>query len=284
MSRLFTGFSFDKLGVRAFYNPTVFLAAAKRTRERHWWLRHHITEITHRGLALLKDTIESTDDCTDAELAQRIATGNAAALELLMRRNNQLLYRAARSILKNEEEAEETVQDAYLKAYRTITEYRGDAKLSTWLTRILINEALARRRKQQRRAELIFLNNTVASPSESEENYQMQHDFAVSPEGSVQRAEARRMIERNIDKLPEAFRCVFVLRALEEMTVEETASCLDLPKATVRSRFFRARGQLREAMAREIDISIDEAFSFAGERCDRIVATVLARLEFEPVS
>lgn len=223
-------------------------------------------------------------NCTNEELALRIANGDTEAMELLMRRNNQSLYRAARSILKNEEEAEEVVQDTYLKAYRTITEYRGDAKLSTWLTRIAINEALIRQRKHQRRAELIHLSGEFVLASESEEDYQMQHDSTASPEGSVQRTEARRMIERNIDKLPEAFRSVFVLRALEEMTVEETASCLGIPEATVRSRYFRARSQLREAMAREIDISIDEAFSFAGARCDRIVATVFKRLEHENAS
>ncbi len=243
-----------------------------------------MTEMIDRGLTTRTDMNEIPAESTDAELARRIGKGDAAALEQLMRRNNQSLYRAARSILKNEEEAEEAVQDAYLKAYRTIAEYRGEAKLSTWLTRIAINEALARRRKQQRRAELIHLGGEFAPASGSEKDYPMQDDPPASPAGNVQRAEVRRMIERNIDKLPDAFRSVFVLRALEELTVEETAACLDIPAATVRSRFFRARGQLREALARDIDISMDEAFSFAGERCDRIVAAVLARLEHQPVS
>lgn len=224
---------------------------------------------------------DSPDNLSDSELAQRIAAGDTAALELLMRRNNQMLYRAARSILKNDEEAEEAVQDSYLKAYRAIGNYRGDAKLSTWLTRITINEALARARKQSRRPEIVQFDGNVAMVAEPEEAFSMQAHDMDSPDRAAQRADVRRLIESNIDKLPEAFRCVFVLRALEEMTVEETASCLNIPEVTVRTRYFRARGLLREAMAREIDISFEDAFSFAGARCDRIVGAVLARLEAE---
>lgn len=228
---------------------------------------------------LTTDTQMMPDALSDIELARRIAAADTAALELLMRRHNQLLYRAARSILKNEEEAEEAVQDAYLKAYRTMGDYRGDAKLSTWLTRIAINEALARIRKEKRRAEIIHLNGGVMLVNEMDEAYPMQHNDASSPESIADRAYMRRLIERNIDELPDTFRCVFVLRALEEMTVEETASCLGIPEATVRSRYFRARSKLREALAREIDGNYEEAFGFAGSRCDRIVANVLARLQ-----
>lgn len=223
-------------------------------------------------------TIETPDNCTDVELVQRIVAGDMAAIEQLMRRNNQTLYRAARSILKNEEEAEEAVQDAYLKAYHKITDYHGDAALTTWLTRIVINEALGRRRKHQRRAELIQLSNQFDHAPDSEEAFKMKHPSTDSPEMNAQRIETRRLIERNIDQLPEAFRSVFVLRALEEMTVQETAICLDIPEATVRSRFFRARGLMRESIAREIDLSYDEAFHFAGGQCDRIVANVLIQI------
>ncbi|POP52288.1 RNA polymerase sigma factor [Zhongshania marina] len=217
-------------------------------------------------------------DLSDISLAQRIAAADTVALELLMRRHNQLLYRVARSILKNEEEAEETVQDTYLQVFHTIEKYRGDAKLSTWLTRITINKALARARKHKRRAEIAPTYGGEMLATEAQEDSQMQHNAASSPETEAQSADIRRLIERNIDKLPEAFRSVFVLRALEEMTVEETATCLSIPEATVRSRYFRARGQMREALAREIDSNYEEAFGFAGNRCDRIVAGVLDRL------
>jgi RNA polymerase sigma-70 factor (ECF subfamily) len=227
---------------------------------------------------LRTDSIKTLENYTDGELVQRIQAKDVVAFELLMRRNNQTLYRAARSILKNEEEAEEAVQDAYLKAYSAIDDFRAGAALTTWLTRIVINEALGRRRKHQRRAELIQLNKQLERAPDSEEGFQMQHHAAGSPVVNAERTETRRLIERNIDQLPEAFRSVFVLRALEEMTVQETASCLGIPDATVRSRFFRARGLMREAIAQEIDLGYDDAFHFAGARCDRIVANVLTLL------
>jgi RNA polymerase sigma-70 factor (ECF subfamily) len=227
----------------------------------------------------LKPILATTlSDLSERELAARLAERDTNALEVLMRRYNQSLYRAARSILKNEEEAEEAVQDAYLKAYDAISNFRGNSKLSTWLTRIVINEALARQRKQQRRAAIIPIDSYAGADSTIAEGATMPDSASANPEQDAQRAEVRRLIERNIDKLPDDFRCVFVLRALEEMTVEETASCLDIPEATVRSRFFRARGLMRESIAREIDINHEDAFSFAGARCDRIVAGVLARL------
>lgn len=227
---------------------------------------------------MLTEIKKIPSNMTDGEIAHGIVTGNMAAFEQLMRRYNQALYRAARSILKNEQEAEEAVQDAYLKAYHAMVDYRADAKLSTWLTRIVINESLARRRKNHRRAKLFQLNIGIDS-AQHPEDVQMQHANDSSPEEQRHRDDVRRMIERNIDKLPDAFRCVFVLRALEEMSVEETATCLGISEGTVRSRFFRARGLMREAIAQEVDLSFEDAFSFAGKRCDRIVAGVMSRLD-----
>ncbi|MDX2464224.1 MAG: RNA polymerase sigma factor [Porticoccus sp.] len=228
---------------------------------------------------MITATNEISDDISDVTLSQRMATGDTAALELLMRRYNQSLYRAARSILKDDNEAEEAVQDAYLKAYRNIGSYRSDAKLSTWLTRIAINEALTRVRKRNRRAEILYLDGAVP---QAEEDTVMQQNTAYAPEHAVLRTEVRHLIEQKIDSLPDTFRCVFVLRALEDLTVEETAACLNIPEATVRTRHFRARGLLREALAREIDFNLENAFGFAGSRCDRIVANVLERLESPP--
>lgn len=195
-----------------------------------------------------------------------------------MRRHNQTLYRTARSILRDDIEAEDVVQDAYLLAYRNIDKFRGDAKLSTWLTRIVINEAIARSRKNKRRAEVIRLDGEPQCNGDAAE-VNMNDSAPESPEHAVMRSQARAMLEAKIDRLPEVFRTVFVLRALEEMSVEETATCLDIPEATVRTRFFRARSLLREALSREIDFAFEEAFAFDGERCDRIVAGVLARLK-----
>jgi RNA polymerase sigma-70 factor (ECF subfamily) len=214
---------------------------------------------------------------SDVELARLVGTGDPVAFTVMMRRHNQSLYRAARSILKDDAEAEDAVQEAYMQAYRSLGSFRGDAKLSTWLIRIAVNEAIARARKRRRRAEVIHLDGDAVPEGETPEAT-MNQATPEQPEQSARRAETRRLLENKIDALPDAFRTVFVLRAIEDLSVEETAHTLGIPEATVRSRFFRARGLLREALAREIDTAFEEAFAFAGARCDRIVAGVLARL------
>ena len=222
------------------------------------------------------DAVDRTT--TDAELARSVAGGNHDAFKLLMRRYNQTLYRTARSILKDDAEAEDAVQEAYSLAYRAIGAFRGDAKLSTWLIRIVVNEAIARSRKRSRRAEIIQLAGEPEADTHAAE-VNMNEATPEQPEHAALRAETRRLLEGKIDALPEVFRTVFVLRALEELTVEETAASLGIPAATVRTRYFRAKGLLREALAREIDFAHGDAFAFAGARCDRIVAGVLARLK-----
>ncbi len=214
---------------------------------------------------------------SDVELARRVGMGDPVAFTLMMRRYNQSLYRAARSILKDDAEAEDAVQEAYMQAYRSMGSYRGEAKLSTWVMRIAVNEAIARTRKRSRRAEVIRLEGDVLPEGETPEAT-MNQATPEQPEQGALRAETRRLLENKIDALPDAFRAVFVLRAIEDLSVEETALALGIPEATVRSRFFRARGILREALAREIDSACQDAFAFAGARCDRIVAGVLARL------
>jgi RNA polymerase sigma-70 factor (ECF subfamily) len=214
-----------------------------------------------------------TELAADAELAARAAAGDTRAFETIMRRHNRLLFRAARSILKNDEEAEDTVQEAYVQAYHALASFRAEARLSTWLTRIAVNQALGRLRR--RSAAVIPLE--AAMEAAHTETWMDQHPDG-QPESAAERAELRKLIEARIDKLPEAFRTVFVLRALEEMTVEETAAALGIPEETVRTRFFRARGLMREGLSRDMDMAYEDAFAFAGERCDRIVAGVLARL------
>lgn len=220
----------------------------------------------------------ASNDLPDIDIARRIAAGDCDALVVLMRRYNQTLYRTARSILRDDAEAEDAVQEAYLLAYRAMSGFRGDAKLSTWLVRIVANEAIGRARKRRRHAEVFELNGQTQQNCETAE-VNMNDASSEQPEHAALRAEMRRLIEAKIDLLPDAFRVVFVLRALEELTVEETAVCLSIPQATVRTRYFRARSLLREALAREIDVSLGDAFAFAGVRCDRIVAGVLARLK-----
>jgi RNA polymerase sigma-70 factor (ECF subfamily) len=214
-------------------------------------------------------------DAADAELARRVAGGETAAFETLMRRHNRTLFRTARAILRDDAEAEDTLQEAYMQAYQAIGNFRGEAKLSTWFARIVANEALMRLRKQARRAEIVPLQSGAAI---DELNEIPDANMDKTPERSAQRAQIRRLLEAQIDALPDDYRAVFVLRAVEEMSVEETAAVLRIPEATVRSRLFRARSLLREGLATKIDLACDEAFAFAGERCDRIVANVMERI------
>lgn len=213
----------------------------------------------------------------DAELARRIAQCDERAFEALMRRHNRMLYRLARSILKDEADAEDAVQEAYFAAYRNITSFRGGSKLSTWLGRIVINEAYSRLRKQKHAAVVVPFATAERDAQRVEEG-DMVDESGERPEAAAMRIELRRLLERKIDELPAQFRTVFMLRDVEELSVEETAECLDVPAATVRTRAFRARALLRASLAREVDVATVNAFGFAGERCDRIVATVLDRL------
>jgi RNA polymerase sigma-70 factor, ECF subfamily len=218
----------------------------------------------------------------DDALLRRIRAGDRDSFSLLMRRYNRRLYRVARSVLRDDAEAEDALQDAYLQAYRALPTFRGESALGTWLTRIVVNAALMRQRKTGRLAEVIELGADYDAEAATGP-----HAAADSP-GDVEqpdlaafRGQTRRLIETGIDKLPAAFRTVFVLRAVEELTVEETAATLGIPGATVRTRYFRARAMLREALAREIDFAIEDAFRFDGARCDRIVDTVRRRLDAE---
>jgi RNA polymerase sigma factor (sigma-70 family) len=216
----------------------------------------------------------------DLALVGLIARHDHAAFEALMRRHNGRLFRIARAILKNETEAEDALQDAYLDAYRHIGDFRGASQPATWLTRIVINQALMRLRRRKRdRTVVPFVGySTAASDVETDPvEDEVADDRIESPPGIVLRAEVRRLLERRIDALPVAFRTVFVMRDVEDMSVQETADCLAIPAATVRTRLFRARALLREALARDLDTVTTEVFGFAGARCDRIVAGVLAQ-------
>lgn len=214
----------------------------------------------------------------DIALANAVATGDQQAFVTLMRRHNQMLFRTARSILRDDQEAEDAVQEAYLLAYRAMRNFRGESRLSTWLTRIVANRAI-RRRQRLGRERAIFTADSAAFEEESE----MGESTFPNPEAATANGELRRLLEHNIDRLPDLYREVFVLRAIEELSVEETAMILGIPEATVRTRFFRARHILSQALARNIDDVFGSVYSFAGERCDRIVAGVLARLKSRPL-
>ena len=214
----------------------------------------------------------------ETDLVEAARAGNGAAFEAIMRRHNRLLFRTARAILKDEAEAEDAVQEAYIKAFSKLSTFAGKASLSTWLVRITVNEALSRRRGGSRRFEMDEFDELQDLGAEKGGSALGAADQRDTPESCAARGEIRRLIEQAIDELPQHFRTVFVLRAVEEFSVAETASCLDIPQDTVKTRFHRAKQALRQALDRRLDSVLAETFPFAGRRCDRIVAQVLARL------
>jgi RNA polymerase sigma factor (sigma-70 family) len=204
---------------------------------------------------------------------ERIRLGDRAAFAELMREYNRRLYRLARATLRDDAEAEDALQEAYLAAYRSMDQFRGDSSLATWLSRLVLNECFGRLRRGARRQKVI----PMVSPTQ--EMDAVPEPDSERPDRVLARAQMRELLERKLDTLPEAFRLVFVLRSVEELSVEETAQTLGIPEATVRSRYFRAKGLLREALAQEIDLAERDVFEFGGEHCDRIVALVLARID-----
>ncbi len=215
-----------------------------------------------------------SDEICDTELAKLAANGDGASFEVIMRRHNQLLFRTARGIVRSDEEAEDVAQEAWMQCWRALSRFRAESKLSTWLVRITVNEALGRLRRKS--AQIIPLEAAMVS-SDNDTRSALTQDAEGGPEFSVQRLQVRALLEARIDLLPEDFRCVFMLRAVEEMSVDEVAQVLDIPAATVRTRYFRARALLRESLAQEFDVAVGDVFSFAGERCNRIVSNVMAR-------
>jgi RNA polymerase sigma-70 factor (ECF subfamily) len=210
----------------------------------------------------------------DRLLATRIVAGDRSAFEVLMRRYNRRLYRLARTSLRDDSEAKDALQDAYLCAYRSIGQFRGDSTLSTWLSRLVLNECNARLRRSSRRANIVPIVST-------ERNVEACGKVAATgelPDHLVARAQMRSVLERKVGELPEIFRLVFVMRSIEELSIQEIAAILSISEETVRSRHFRAKGMLRESLAKEIDLAEGDIFQFGGEHCDEIVAGVLRRL------
>lgn len=213
----------------------------------------------------------------DLEAISQIGTGNHRAFEGIMRRHNRRLFRIARAILKDEAEAEDTVQEAYLTAFRKLGDFRGPGGFPAWLSRITVNEALMRLRRRPATVAVESLEGTAAE--EEERAMVVLRSADPDPEQQAARREVRRFLEEAIDALPASFRPVFILRAVEQLSVEETAASLGIAAATVKTRFLRARHLLRRALETQLGAAAADAFPFAGERCDRIVAGVIERLE-----
>lgn len=217
------------------------------------------------------------DDAGLVDLARR---RDEAAVRTLVSRHNRRLYRVARGVLRDDAEAEDVVQETYVRAFTRLDGFRGEASLATWLTRIALNEALGRLRRRRPHADLAALDAAIAdgggpivfpmSPA------------PAGPESEAGRAQVRQLLERAVDALPEGFRLVYLLRDVEGCSVEETATALELREETVKTRLHRARKQLRAALEDKVSGARGGVFEFMGARCARVTAAVMARIEAMP--
>jgi len=211
----------------------------------------------------------------DAELVRRALARDGAAFRTIMERYNRRLYRIARGILRNDSEAEDVVQEAYVDAFAHLQDFRGESSLATWLSRITINEALGRLRRDRPAVELAAVE---AQRSEAR-IIQFPHTGAsADPERTMAQRQILQLVERATDNLPEMFRIVFVTRVIEGMSVEETADLLGLRPETVKTRLHRARRLVREQLDKQIGPVMMDAFPFAGRRCQRVTTAVMQRL------
>jgi RNA polymerase sigma-70 factor, ECF subfamily len=212
----------------------------------------------------------------DAELARLCASRDADAVRHVLACNNQRLFRAAWSILKDRSEAEEAVQAAYVSAFSSMDRFEGRSSLSTWLTRIVVNEALGRLRSERRRRVRLEAEGVPVLDAYREKL--MAGSETPSPDAAVAREQLRRLLEHAIGGLPEIFRTVFVLREIEGLSVEDTAEALTIPPATVKTRLLRARRKLQEALAPEVHEALTGTFPFAGSDCAAMTERVLREL------
>src|SRR5215471_13422768 len=223
--------------------------------------------------------IRDLDALQDADLVRMAIQRNEGAFRIIMQRHNRRLYRCARSIMRDDNEAEDIVQEAYVKTFSNLASFRGDSSLATWLTRIALNEALARIRRRPT-VELDALDTNDRGKAEIIPFPLMAKN--TDPERTAAQLEIRRLIERAIDGLPEPFRIVFVMREIEDMSVEEAANFLGLRQSTVKTRLHRARRLLRKALDTQLSSTLAEAFPFGGMRCARMTEVILQRLGVSP--
>jgi len=214
----------------------------------------------------------ATHPLSDEEIVARVQAGEVALYEVLMRRHNQRMYRAVRGILRNESDIDDILQDAYLSAYEHLDGFAGRSRFSTWLVRIAINKALDRIRRTSR---IVGLDGW---PEEEILAKIPEALHSPNPEAESGRREITRLLEDAIDTLPPAFRSVYLLREVEGLSTRETAECLGIEPATVKTRIHRARGRLREALEERVGASAPETFNFGASRCDALVAKIFAKI------
>ena len=221
----------------------------------------------------LKNSLAQMAAADDSELLQSAREGNATAFDTLIRRHDRFLYRIARSVLLDDYEAEDVVQETFIKAFKGLENFRGEARLSTWLTRIALNEALARKRRRRNTVELEALQHRTNALEPSP-----MIAPAQDPELSTAQQQIRKLLERAIDGLPDSLRTVFVMRDVEELSTAEAARLLGLGEPTVKTRLHRARRMLRELLGDQIAASLNDVFPFERQRCDLLVERVLTQV------
>ena len=224
--------------------------------------------------------IRNLEALQDADLVRMAVQRDEGAFRVIMQRHNRRLYRSARSIVRDDNEAEDIVQEAYVNAFSNLASFRGDSSLATWLTRIALNEALARVRRRRPTVELTALDAAERDKAQIIPFPLMAMN--TDPERTAAQREIRHLIERAIDALPEPYRIVFVMREIEDMSVEEAADFLGLRQATVKTRLHRARRLLRKALDTQLATTLTEAFPFGGMRCARMTDVILQRLGVSP--
>jgi RNA polymerase sigma-70 factor (ECF subfamily) len=214
------------------------------------------------------DALPVQSELTDEQIVARVTSGETALFAVVLRRYNRQLFRAVRAILRDEAEAEDALQQAYVSAYKHLAQFDGRAKLSTWLTRIAVNEAIGRSRTRRRFREV----KAILADEEAS------HAPTITPEESMTRRQLAVLLEQAIDALPESYRMVIVLRDIQQLSTGEAAEVLEIGEENVRVRLHRARALLRDALHARVGGSMEDAFPFAGERCNRIVARVMSRI------
>jgi RNA polymerase sigma-70 factor, ECF subfamily len=223
----------------------------------------------------VKQAVPAASD--DAELARRALARDAGAFRAIMQKHNRRLYRIARGVLRNDTDAEDAVQDAYVSAFTNLATYRGESTLATWLSRIVMNEALGRLRRKRRTVALAALEPMRGEAEIIEFPLSTPND---DPERTMAQRQILQLVEQATDNLPETFRLVFVTRVIEGMSAEETAELLGIKAETVKTRLHRARQLVRDQLDKQIGPVLMEAFPFAGQRCARMVEAVMKRLGF----
>lgn len=216
------------------------------------------------------------ENWSDEEVVERVLAGESALFELLMRRHNQRLYRVARAILRDDAEAEDVMQEAYVRAYRSLDTFEGRASFVTWLTRIAVNEALARVRKRVR------FESLDATDEPNGEIMSAITSTNRSPERQAYDREVSGVLEKALLALAEDYRLVFMLRNVEGLNTEETAQCLNLTQENVKVRLHRAHKMLRKQLSKALGASASRCFEFHASRCDRVVKNVFATLGLQP--